>query len=117
MIILSLFPIFQTQEIKFGVYPFLVFRHFLSALLIIWLGFLWYQQNFYNFDRLLGIFAKIAPISYAIYIFHFPILLQLNLTPFISNLWLEYFIKFCLLFTLAYLTEIKLQPLLNRQLK
>jgi peptidoglycan/LPS O-acetylase OafA/YrhL len=117
MMFLSLLPILQVQEIKFGVYPFLVFRHFSAALLMIWVGFFWYQHNFYCFDRLLGIFAKLAPISYAIYIFHFPILVQLNLTPIFNNFYLEYFLKSCLLFSLAYITEIKLQPVINRWLK
>lgn len=118
MIVLSIIPIIHAQEIQFGVYPFLVFRHFASALLIIWCGFIWYQHNFYGFDRLLGVFAKLAPISYAIYIFHFPLLVQWNLAPFINNnLLLEYILKLSLLFTLAYLTEIKLQPLVNRWLK
>jgi peptidoglycan/LPS O-acetylase OafA/YrhL len=122
MLSLSLIPIlhihiYKLTELKLGYYPFLTFRHFFAASLALFLGFIWYRHKMYWFDNLLGSFALIAPISYGLYILHYPILNYLHLETYHLNSWLSYLIKFVLIFGLAYLTEIKLQPLINKVIK
>ena len=87
--------------------------HFVEAFLFILVGKIWWQCKLYGFDAILGWFAKLAPISYAIYVVHFPII-QLKL-PFISNIYLLLIIKLILIFTIAYLLELIFQPwIINR---
>jgi peptidoglycan/LPS O-acetylase OafA/YrhL len=117
MSILVALPILTVEKIQFGFYPFLIFRHFFASLLAVAIGLLWYRHKLLYFDNILGIFTTIAPISYGLYVLHYPLLIQLNLSSYISNQWLDYGIKFALIFGLAYLTEIKLQPLVNKLLK
>lgn len=117
MLMLTLVPVFTSKHIQLGYYPFLTFRHFSAAFLALIVGLIWYQNKLIHFEQVLGIFFPIASISYGLYILHYPILKYLILTPYINNFWLNYGIKFLLIFTLAYLTEIKLQPLVNKWLK
>jgi len=62
----------------------------------------------------LSVFSYIAPISYSIYIFHFPIWIQLQL-PIAPAL--AVIAKVVILLVLAYLTEVVLQPIVNKYLK
>ena len=117
MSIISLIPVIFSGKIRLGYYPFLNFRHFSIAFMAILFGLIWYQYKLRYFDTILGIFFKVAPISYGLYIFHYPILNQLNLSRYFTNIWLDYLVKFILIFCLAYVVEIKLQPLVNRWLK
>ena len=117
MALLSAIPVGLLGSRGFGYYPFLMFRHFFFAFLVVLLGLLWYRHKLIYFDKTLAIFGIIAPISYGLYIFHFPILEQWNLTPYIPNLFVQYIIKFATLFGLAYLVEVKLQPIVNQWIK
>ncbi len=105
------------NNIRLGYYPFLMVRHFSTAFLAIVLGLLWYQRKLLFFQQTLGFFTLIAPISYGIYIFHYPILEQLDLSIYINNVWIVYIVKFVLIIALAYLIEVRLQPLVNKLIK
>jgi peptidoglycan/LPS O-acetylase OafA/YrhL len=61
-----------------GAHPFLEFRHLLSALVIVSLGYLWMLSGWIGFNTVLRPFAHLAPISYGLYIVHFPIISALN---------------------------------------
>ncbi|EAZ88671.1 acyltransferase family protein [Crocosphaera chwakensis] len=119
MSIISFIPVISISTIRLGYYPFLNFRHFASAFLAILAGLIWYVNKLRYFDSILGFFYIISPISYGIYILHYPILAQLHLHKYGLNLHisLEYTLKLLLIFSLAYLVEIKLQPMVNRWLK
>lgn len=96
-----------------GLFPILIFRHFLSVSIILSIGFIWWQYKMKFFDQIFGIFVYIAPISYALYLFHFPIIrLDLN-----SNLFVDILMKLTLIIGLSYLTEIILQPKINKLIK
>ena len=111
MLLLTTVPIRST--IHFGYYPFLIFRHFLSVIVALSLGYFWYQKKLIFFNKTIGLFKVIAPISYGLYIFHYPILFRWN----ISIGWLELPSKLIIIFVLAYVVEIKLQPIVNRYLR
>ncbi|HBL13406.1 MAG TPA: acyltransferase [Cyanobacteria bacterium UBA11162] len=114
---LAAIPVLAADQIRFGYYPFLIFRHFVAAFLAIFIGLLWYSKRLIYFDTILGIFTVVAPISYGIYLFHYPLLIRWELSSYLSNVWIVYSIKFALILGLAYLTEVKLQPLVNRWIK
>ncbi len=115
---LMFIPVLSANELKFGYYPFLVFRHFFVSLLYVIIGLIYTQINIKIsfFDKFTDFFALIAPISYGLYIFHYPILMQLNLSNYLPD-FLALFVKLFLIIGLSYLTEIKLQPVVNQWLK
>lgn len=119
MSIISFIPVMSVDRIQLGYYPFLNFRHFASAFIAVLVGLIWYINRLRYFDSILRVFNKIAPISYGVYILHYPILAQLNLHKYglYFHISLEYTLKLLLIFSLAYLVEIKLQPIVNRWLK
>lgn len=117
MLSLTLIPVLYTEEIKLGYYPFLIFRHFLAVFLFLILGLIWHQNKLLFFDDLIGGFALIAPISYGIYIFHYPILKYTHLEQYFSPFWLGYIIQFGLIIGLAYVVELKIQPWIYKWLK
>ncbi|SMC96006.1 acyltransferase family protein [Pedobacter africanus] len=82
--------------------------HFVEAFLFILIGKIWWQFKLYGFDFLLGAFARLAPISYALYVVHFPII-QLEI-PVIDHIYGVLVIKSILIFGVAYLLELKFQP-------
>ncbi|PSF38646.1 acyltransferase [Aphanothece hegewaldii CCALA 016] len=110
-------PVLNTEKLQFGYYPFVCLRHFATATIAVSIGLLWYKNKLKYFDNLFGVFTLIAPISYGIYIFHYPILEQLNLQPIIPNIFINYIIKLLLILGLSYWVEIKLQPLVNKWIK
>jgi peptidoglycan/LPS O-acetylase OafA/YrhL len=65
----------ETHIINWYEHPGLTFRHFLSVALLIVVGWAWYKIGLVGFDRLFGIFRWVAPVSYALYVVHFPLLL------------------------------------------
>ena len=62
---------------------------------------------------LISPFKQLAPISYSIYIFHYIILVQLQIN---LPIYYELPIKVAALLALSYLTEIKLQKYINKRL-
>jgi peptidoglycan/LPS O-acetylase OafA/YrhL len=110
-------PLFWLEDLKPGYYPFLIFRHFFSAWLGLGVGLVWYRYRLVGFDLLVGKFAAIAPISYSLYLLSYPILVQWGLNSFSPKTWFMYVINAIVLFALAYLTEIKWQPRVNRCIK
>jgi peptidoglycan/LPS O-acetylase OafA/YrhL len=117
MCLLTIFPVLSTGKFEFGFYPFLIFRHFSIAFFVLVIALIWYNYKMIFFDKIFSIFTIIAPISYALYIFHYPILMQWKLDTYLENFWLISLIKITLLLSLSYLVEIKLQPIVNHYLK
>jgi peptidoglycan/LPS O-acetylase OafA/YrhL len=117
MILLCAIPVALADKIQLGYYPFLILRHFVIVFIFILLGLVWYQNKLKYFDNILGGFIKIAPISYGLYIFHYPILVRWRLPGESHNMLITYPIKLILIFLLSYLIEIKLQPKINKIFK
>lgn len=55
-------------------FPFLELRHFMAALAVMVVLLGWSKLGWRGFESLFGLFARLAPISYAIYVIHFPIM-------------------------------------------
>lgn len=75
MVLLSLIPLIATRDFSFGVYPFLTFRHFCAAFVFVCVGILWWKFNLAGYRRTFGLFAGVGSISYAIYLFHYPLVI------------------------------------------
>jgi peptidoglycan/LPS O-acetylase OafA/YrhL len=117
MLLVSFIPLFYEGNYQFGIYPVLTFRHFLSAFFFMVLGLIWWRNKLLGFDKMIGSFSKIAPISYSLYLFHYPLLIMWDTNLSFSNVFGAFAVKIVCLVGLAYLTEIKLQPVVNRLLK
>lgn len=106
------------RQIVFGVHPFLEFRHFLAALVLMSVGFLWAARKWLFFNGTLGWFAYVAPISYALYLFHYPLCVSNTIWPWLpQNGSVQLVFSVILTFTLAYLAEVPLQRMVNRFVK
>lgn len=101
-------------KLRFGLHPFLEFRHVFAAILVIYFGLLWQKAKWFGFQTSLGWGAWIAPISYALYISHQPLLVHANywqgyVPPAIEKLlYLAGLILFC------WVTELWLYPRLRK---
>lgn len=94
-------------------------QHFGAAFLLLFGGILWRGMGWRGFRMTFGWFTAIAPISYAIYVFHMPVLVALLASP-LKNLsgvaGQAVFVAAVLgvVVVLSWLTEIKLQGVINR---
>lgn len=118
MVIVTGIPILGVPTIKFGHYPFLIFRHFFVALIFLLITVVAFQVKWnYFFKSLLSIFNPVYPISYGLYVLHYPLLVQWGLSNFHAQgkiSWLDLCLSFLSLIVLSYLAEIMLPQLMNR---
>lgn len=115
MALLSLIPLvsFLQKGIKpdFNNYPVLDVRHFSFGLVIVIIGQILYRYKNVNWGYLISPMGKLAPISYAMYCVHFPIILLK--IPFITNELVLFIVKLVLIFGISFLLEIVIQPYLT----
>lgn len=99
---------------SFGAYPFIQLRHFSSTLILIGIGFFWAKYKFIGFNHIFGIFKKIAPFSYGIYIFHYPIF---NCHGFLNEITFQPLRLLLMLFVVlifSYIFEMHFQKMITR---
>lgn len=94
-------------------HPGLEFRHFLTTLVILVVGLAWYRLGAKGFYWVFGWGRYLAPISYAVYICHAPVIvlatvLHLFPTPTLDFVWV-----LPAVLGLSWLLERKLQPAIN----
>ncbi|QMW03982.1 acyltransferase family protein [Spirosoma foliorum] len=98
----------------FGVSPILELRHFLFVLFIIPISLLWKSFGWVGFNMIFGIFGRIAPISFALYISHWFLVANANyLDNIITNkpIQISAYIIICVGF--SYLVERRIYPTIN----
>ncbi len=98
----------------FGLYPLIDIRRFASAGSFIIGGCLWRMISWRGFAYTFGPFKYLAPVSYGVYIFHFPVLVAITATPIAANKLLFVACALVSVVGVAYLGEILLQGLINR---
>lgn len=117
MLWITLMPIFWTNQIQLGYYPFLIFRHFLMGLVFLVVSVLGFKLNWNQLGRrFLNTFTRVYPISYSLYVLHYPILVQWGLRNVKVNgglNWLYLGLSLIILITLSYFAEIKLPKILH----
>lgn len=68
-----------------GLHPVLEVRHFAFALIVLIGSIVWRKLNWRGFDLLIKPFLLIAPISYALYISHLPLMVDATYLDFIQS--------------------------------
>ncbi len=104
-------------EVILSNYPFVQARHFFSVNLILIFGLIWYKLKWFLFNELFGYFERVAPISYAIYIFHYPVVLYVVITHPTNNPWVDLLICVPIVFGISWLIEHPYQKFFNRLIK
>lgn len=101
-------------------HPFLELRHYISAAFFLFLSlivskFLFPKiKQYFLYIRIRNFFAFFGPISFALYVFHYPIKNLLNTIE--LNGWIKLLILFALSILLSYLAEIKFQPIIKKSI-
>lgn len=117
---LWLIPVYQAWSsgtpLVMWKHPVIEFRHFATALLILVAGIAWHRMKWVGFYPLLGVFERIAPISYGLYIVHYPIVHLAAQVQGWGTPWLPFVIVLPSVLGLAWLVEVWLQPRIVRWL-
>lgn len=95
-----------------ALFPFLQMRHFVTASLILFAAWVWQSFHFFGFKALLGRFVHLAPISYALYIVHLPII-HFSSAVKTGNIVLDFLIFAPLILMYAWLLEQPFQRWVN----
>lgn len=106
-------------EIDIGssvLFPFLELRHFAGAVVIALVMFVWSLNGWKGFRPLFAPFALLAPVSYAIYVLHFPIMADMRESLDISP-WLTIPVTALVTLVFAVLLEGPFQRTINRAVK
>ena len=103
------------ENASIGISPFLELRHVAFALSMIIAAILWNKYGWVGFNYTLKPFAKLAPISYVIYISHYYLVTDASYLSFIGNDYLEWLGYLVCLLVFSYTLEVILYPLLQRK--
>jgi peptidoglycan/LPS O-acetylase OafA/YrhL len=113
--LLLILPAFRAhQPLSFIDPPIIYARHLLGAVLLICIGIAWYHRGFPGFNRTIGGFAILAPISYAIYAVHAPLIEAVDSFSTGRFVLPKIALILVLVLVLGYLLEVQLQPRINR---
>ena len=94
-------------------YPLVDFRYFFMTLVFLLLALLWKKWGFAGFNQTLGRFGRLGGISYALYLFHYPIICDLRLFRSDTFFYPDLGLRILLALALAWLAEAKLQKWIN----
>ena len=102
-------------HIEFIEFPFVGFRYFLMASVFIILIFTWKRWHFWGYRQTIGRFEWLGSISYALYVFHYPLICDFRFFPGKENFvfWADLCLRILTAFILAWLVEIYLQKWIN----
>jgi len=108
----------STQEtLLYGIHPFNELRHFVFALIAIIGGWVWLKSGWVFYKATLHHFRLLAPISYAIYICHDPIMRGATYLAFIENPVLRWLGYFAIMLLISFIIEILIYPTARRRLQ
>lgn len=100
--------------VHFGVHPLLELRHFAFALLITVLAVVWQRHNWVLFEKTLGPFAVLAPISYVIYIGHQYLMVEATYLAGLGNPIVEWLGYAAVLLLFAFVIEVLAFPRIQK---
>jgi peptidoglycan/LPS O-acetylase OafA/YrhL len=100
------------DNLQISYYPVINCLHSTFALLLITVGLIWYKFKFWGFDKSIGYFKFFGPISYSIYLFHYPLVMK-YVFPFFPTLLIQYIVTSIILYFLCIFIEVKLQNKIN----
>lgn len=103
------------QDSGLGISPLLELRHFVMAIVSIMIALLWRRINWIGFNAIFGIFEKLAPISYVLYISHYFLISRARyLDDLIDSTAVKYIIYTIICLGFSYLVELIIYPYLNK---
>jgi len=100
--------------IRSGTDPLLQLRNYATALAMLAAAIAWYKCHFRGFTATLQWFAVVAPVSYAIYIFHVPVFQAISFVLPAVPVLLQFIISLAVLLPICYLLEVRMQRHINR---
>lgn len=115
IIILTLNVFLNYKGGTVGLSPILELRHFIFSFVIILVALGWYKFKWIGFDYTIGIFKRVAPISFGLYISHYFLISNasyLNAIILNKNIKLIIYIINCILF--SYLIERLFYPFVSK---
>jgi len=95
----------EEDSLVLAYFPFVQPRHFLTVFLVLIGGYIWYKLRWFIFDRLLSPFIILAPISYVVYIFHYPVIYLARVQRPFGNVWLDLLWVIPTVFVISWLVE------------
>jgi peptidoglycan/LPS O-acetylase OafA/YrhL len=101
-----------SEKLQLSYYPVINSLHTLFAIFLISVGLIWYKMKFIGFKFTFGYFEIFGPISYSIYLFHFPLIMKYNYDFFYSTN-IQYFCMTIICLLLCFFVEIKFQKKVN----
>ncbi|MBO9699679.1 MAG: acyltransferase [Sporocytophaga sp.] len=101
-------------SLQIGLHPVLELRHFLGSIFFIVIAITWQHFKFLGFDLIFGIFSRIAPISFGIYIFHYPLVKGISYLPINFPIYIKILIVLLFVGGFSYLMEMKFQKYINQ---
>ena len=105
------------EKLFYGIHPFNELRHFVFALIAIVGGWVWLKSGWVFYKWTLHHFRLFAPISYAVYICHDPIMREATYLAFIQNPVFRWFGYFFIMLLVSYIIEILIYPTARRWLQ
>lgn len=113
LLMLQLSRIFiYRNNLQISYYPVINLMHTAFAIMLITVGLIWYKIKFVGFNKTIGYFKYFGPISYSIYLFHYPLVMK-YVFPFFPSLIIQYIMTLIILYFLCIFIEIKLQNKIN----
>lgn len=101
-----------SEKLQISYYPIINSFHTTFAIVLISAGLIWYKMKFIGFKYTFGYFEFFGPISYSIYLFHFPLVMKYKF-PFFGNLAIQYVVMLTVLYLVCIVIEVKFQKKVN----
>ena len=105
------------EGLQLGRHPLLEFRHVSAAALLVCGAYMWQRIHWFGFDSLMKPFMVLAPISYALYISHLPLMAHETYLDFIDHEAIRWFCSLLVMLIFSYLVELKIYPSLREYLR
>ena len=99
----------RPEHLSFGFHPILEVRHFVACFIVLCLGLAWSELRWRGFTIVFGVFSFFAPISYALYVFHYPLTVYTAYLGSLANPYLRAAIAVAISLLLAYCAEVPFQ--------
>ncbi len=103
----------SSEKLLISYYPIINSLHTTYAIVLISAGLIWYKMKFIGFKYTFGYFEFFGPISYSIYLFHYPLIMKYNF-HFFNCLSVQYISMTVICFLLCFFVELKLQGKVNK---
>jgi peptidoglycan/LPS O-acetylase OafA/YrhL len=105
---------YNGKPLFFIAYPLVDLRYFVSTLFLFLLALIWRRFDFSGHRIFSRPLIFIGTFSYALYVFHYPLISRLRLFGDNHLFYLDLFLRLLLAFALSFLVERYFQPWINR---